>query len=71
MNGEAFLAYVLDFLVPTLAPGDVVVMDNLSSHKVAGVGAAIGRAGAALQCLVGVFSAASCFLARWVARSIR
>ena len=37
MNGEVFLAYVEQFLAPTLAPGDVVVMDNLASHKVAGV----------------------------------
>ena len=33
MNGATFLAYVAQFLAPTLQPGDVVVMDNLSSHK--------------------------------------
>ena len=33
MTGEAFRAYVEQFLVPCLKPGDVVVMDNLSSHK--------------------------------------
>ena len=33
INGEAFLAYVQTFLVPTLEPGDVVIMDNLGSHK--------------------------------------
>ena len=33
MNGDAFLAYVEQILVPTLKPGDIVVMDNLSSHK--------------------------------------
>ncbi len=33
INGQSFLAYVEQFLVPTLAPGDIVVMDNLGSHK--------------------------------------
>jgi putative transposase len=33
INGAAFRTYVERVLVPTLAPGDVVVMDNLSSHK--------------------------------------
>lgn len=33
VNGEAFRAYVEHVLVPTLSPGDVVVMDNLGSHK--------------------------------------
>ena len=46
MNGEAFLAYVEQILAPTLAPGDVVIMDNLSSHKVAGVREAIEARGA-------------------------
>jgi len=41
INGAAFLAWVQQFLVPTLAPGDRVVMDNLASHKVAGVNEAI------------------------------
>jgi hypothetical protein len=48
MNGEAFLAYVQQFLVPTLKPEDVVIMDNLPAHKVAGVREAIERAGACL-----------------------
>ncbi len=48
MNGEAFLAYVEQILVPTLAPGDIVIMDNLSSHKVAGVRQAIEARGACL-----------------------
>lgn len=48
INGETFLAYVEQFLVPTLAPGDIVVMDNLGSHKVAGVRQAIEAAGATL-----------------------
>ena len=33
INGESFLAYVEQLLVPTLKPGDVVIMDNLGSHK--------------------------------------
>lgn len=33
INGESFKAYVEQILVPTLAPGDIVVMDNLGSHK--------------------------------------
>lgn len=41
MNGDAFLAYVEQFLAPTLSPGDIVIADNLASHKVAGVRQAI------------------------------
>ena len=48
INGASFLAYVEQFLAPTLAPGDVVVMDNLGSHKVAGVHEAIEARGAFL-----------------------
>ena len=33
INGETFLAYVEQVLVPTLKPGDIVIMDNLGSHK--------------------------------------
>ena len=51
INGAAFLAWVQQFLVPTLAPGDRVVMDNLASHKVAGVKEAIEAAGASLAYL--------------------
>ena len=51
MNGACFLAYVEHFLAPTLRKGDVVVMDNLPSHKVAGVKEAIERAGANLRYL--------------------
>ena len=51
INGAAFLAWVQQFLVPTLAPGDRVVMDNLSSHKIAGVKEAIEAAGASLAYL--------------------
>jgi len=45
MNGVTFLAYVEQFLVPSLRPGEVVVMDNLASHKVKGVREAIEAAG--------------------------
>ncbi len=51
LNGEIFLVYVRDHLVPTLRPGDVVVMDNLSSHKVQGVREAIEAAGARVEYL--------------------
>ena len=46
MDGEMFLAYVRQFLCPTLRPGDIVILDNLSSHKVAGVQQAVAAAGA-------------------------
>ena len=46
INGELFLAYVEQILLPTLQEGDIVVMDNLSSHKVAGVKKAIESVGA-------------------------
>lgn len=46
LNGPAFVAYVEQFLAPTLHPGDSVVMDNLACHKVAGVRAAIEAVGA-------------------------
>ena len=48
MNGVIFKAYVERMLAPTLAPGDIVVMDNLSSHKVDGVRRAIEARGATL-----------------------
>jgi transposase len=51
INGALFLAWVQQHLVPTLTPGDVVVMDNLSSHKVMGVREAIEAAGAELRYL--------------------
>lgn len=51
INGEIFLAYVQQHLVPTLRPNDIVVMDNLSSHKVKGVRDAIEAAGAHLAYL--------------------
>ena len=48
MNGGAFTTYVARVLVPGLSPGDIVIMDNLSSHKAPAVRAAIEKAGAAL-----------------------
>ena len=51
MDGASFLTYVEHFLTPLLRQGDVVVMDNLASHKVAGVKEAIERAGATLRYL--------------------
>jgi len=48
INGERFLAWVNQFLVPTLAPGDIVIMDNLSSHKGVAVRRAIRAAKAKL-----------------------
>ena len=49
MNGTAFLAYIEQVLVPTLSPGDIVVMDNLPAHKSSGVRRAIEAAGALLR----------------------
>jgi transposase len=51
INAESFLAYVQQMLVPTLKPGDIVILDNLSSHKVEGVRAAIEAAGAEVRYL--------------------
>jgi transposase len=48
INGEVFLAYVEQVLVPTLKQGDVVIMDNLRVHKIAGVRQAIEAVGASL-----------------------
>ena len=48
VSAKAFQTCVEHFLIPTLAPGDVVVMDNLSSHKSAPVRKAIRKAGAHL-----------------------
>ena len=51
MYGAAFLAYVEKMLVPTLEPGDIVVMDNLACHRSAAVRNAIQGAGAELRFL--------------------
>ena len=48
VNGEIFRAWVEQFLAPTLKLGDIVVMDNLASHKVAGIREAIEATGASL-----------------------
>jgi len=48
MTGPIFRIYVEKVLVPELQPGDVVVLDNLAAHKVAGVREAIHAAGAGL-----------------------
>ena len=48
INGERFLLYVEQVLVPTLKPGDIVVIDNLGSHKGKAVRRAIRTAGAYL-----------------------
>ena len=48
INGARFLAYVEQFLAPTLRPGDIVILDNLGSHKSKAVRLAIRKAGAKL-----------------------
>ena len=48
INGESFRAYVEQILVPSLKPGDIVVLDNLGSHKSKAVRTAIRAAGAKL-----------------------
>ena len=48
INGASFLAYVEQVLVPTLTPGDIVIFDNLGSHKGKAVRKAIRAAGAKL-----------------------
>ncbi len=48
MNGDAFTTYAACVLAPELKPGDVVIMDNLSSHKLSAVRTAIESAGARL-----------------------
>jgi len=51
MTGAAFLAYVEQVLAPTLAPGDIVVLDNLPAHKPVAIRAAIEAVGAELRFL--------------------
>ena len=48
IDGDSFQSYVENALVPTLAPGDIVIMDNLGSHKGKAVRQAIRGAGAKL-----------------------
>lgn len=51
MNGETFRAWIEQFLVPTLKSGEIVIMDNLPSHKVTGIKDAIEAMGARLRYL--------------------
>jgi transposase len=51
MTGDLFVAYVEQQLAPTLRPGDIVVLDNLASHKRAAARAAVEAAGAELRFL--------------------
>lgn len=51
INGQIFRAWVEQMLAPELRPGDLVIMDNLGSHKVAGIHEAIEAAGAQLRYL--------------------
>ena len=51
MNGDVFRAYIEQFLSPTLKRGDIVIMDNVSTHKVYGVREAIEAVGATLRYL--------------------
>jgi putative transposase len=48
INGERFLVYIEQVLLPTLSPGDIVIMDNLGSHKAKAVRQAIRSVGARL-----------------------
>ena len=80
INGELFLAYVNQVLVPTLYEGDIVVLDNLSSHKVAGVKEAIVSVGAKVVYLPpyspdfnpieNVFSKLKTMLRKWKLRTV-
>jgi transposase len=51
MNGMIFRQYVEEILLPELSPGDIVILDNLSSHKAAGVRDIIEAKGAVLKFL--------------------
>lgn len=51
INGSVFRAWIEQMLVPELRPGDIVVLDNLGSHKVAGIAQAIAATGAQLRYL--------------------
>ena len=51
MNAEAFQAYIDQVLVPTLRPGDIVVMDNLAAHKSVVIRTMVEAAGASLRYL--------------------
>lgn len=51
LNGDLFQVYVDQMLIPSLKLGDIVVMDNLSSHKINGISEAIRAAGASVMYL--------------------
>jgi len=51
VDGAVFLTYVREVLAPTLSVGDIVVLDNLGAHKVAGVAEAIAACGAKVEYL--------------------
>jgi transposase len=51
MTGKTFLAYVEQFLAPTLKRKDIVILDNLSAHKAPGIREAIEAVGATLRYL--------------------
>lgn len=80
MNHEAFRAYVEQVLVPTLQPGEIVIMDNLPAHRGADIRTAIEDAGATLVYLPpyspdfnpieNAFAKLKAFLRRAAARSI-
>jgi transposase len=53
VNGADFRAWVEQFLGPTLAPGDIVIADNLASHKVSGIREVIKARGASMMFLPG------------------
>ena len=50
MTGEAFFACVEQVLIPTLKPGDIVVLDNLPAHRIAAVRTTIEATGAQSSC---------------------
>ena len=51
LNGDIFRSYINQFLAPSLNPGDIVIMDNLSSHKVSGIVETIENVGASVMFL--------------------
>lgn len=51
LNGELFRTYLNQVLLPSLEPGDILVMDNLPTHKVAGISELVAGCGARLEYL--------------------
>ncbi|SIT58802.1 Mobile element protein [Mesorhizobium prunaredense] len=60
MDGEAFLVYLRRVLAPTLQPGDVIVMDNLPAHKVAGAARSIPELWDAVRLAIDRFEPKEC-----------